>query len=201
MLHIQNLAHQPFAIRKLLPKAVTSFPAMLWAGLLLSALNPATIQAADGNWNVDNAGTWSTAGNWNPASVPGTTAGDTVGLTNDITAARTITIDTTSRTVGTLNIGDPTPPCYAFTLAASGGATLTFNNNGSGAALNKANSATNISDTISAPIILNDNLTVTLAKPVTISGGISESGGARSRLRGLTPTPRRYPSLEPVPRD
>src|SRR5262245_32610862 len=73
--------------------------------------------AASGNWTNNAASIWSAATNWssNP-TVPGTTAGDTVGLTFDITAARTVTIDTTSRTVGVLNIGDPTSGYFAYTL-------------------------------------------------------------------------------------
>ena len=57
--------------------------------------------------------------------------GDVVGLTYNITAACTVTIDTTSRTVGTLRIGDSGSAFYAYTLAASGGAGLTFTNGGS----------------------------------------------------------------------
>ena len=132
-------------------------------------------QAASGTWNVNAAGNWSTAGNWTPAAVPGTAAGDTVGLTFNITAARTVTIDATSPTVGTLNIGDPTSTFYAYTLAASGGASLTFNNSGSGAWLKQTN-ASSVVDVISAPITLADNLTVTNLNGLTLSGVISGSG-------------------------
>jgi fibronectin-binding autotransporter adhesin len=139
-----------------------------------------TTLAESGTWTNDASGNWSDAANWssNP-TVPGTAAGDVVGLAHNITAARTNTIDTTSRTVGTLNIGDPTTAFFPYTLNASGGATLTFDNNGSGAALNKTSTAT-ANDLISSPIILNDNLTITMAQPLTISGAISEAGGARS---------------------
>src|ERR1041384_4505751 len=91
--------------------------------------------AASGTWNVDASGNWSTAGNWTPAAVPGTAAADVVCLTFDIPAARTVTIDGTSRTVGTLNIGDSGASYFGFTLTNSGGATLTFNNSGSTAKL------------------------------------------------------------------
>jgi fibronectin-binding autotransporter adhesin len=148
--------------------------ATLAAGLL--ALSPGLGFAQSGTWNVDAAGNWSLGSNWDPAAVPGNAAGDVVGLTNNITAARTVTIDTTSRTVGTLTIGDANNT-HAFTLGASGGAGLTFNNGGSGAALTELGT---ISDTVSTPVTLADNLTVNVGGQLSISGPISESGGNRS---------------------
>jgi fibronectin-binding autotransporter adhesin len=148
--------------------------ATLAAGVL--ALSPGLAFAQSGTWNVDASGDWSLSTNWDPAVVPGNAAGDVVGLTNNITAARTVTIDTTSRTVGTLNIGD-SDNTHAFTLGASGGAGLTFNNSGSGAALTESGS---IGDTVSTPMTLADNLTVTVGGSLGMSGVISQSGGTRS---------------------
>lgn len=151
----------------------------------------ATLQsdAASGNWTNNAVSIWSAATNWssNP-TVPGTAAGDTVGLTFDISANRTVTIDTTSRTVGTLNLGDPTSGYFAYTLAASGGAVLTFNNNGGGALLAKPAADNTALDLISAPVVLADNLTINTAvtgtansgNSIQIGGVISESGGART---------------------
>ena len=135
--------------------------------------------AASGNWNATASGNWSTAGNWNPAVVPGTAAGDVVSLTNNLAAAQTVTIDTTSRTVGTLLIGDPFTSFFAFTLAASGGANLTFNNNGATAGLVQTN--TTASDTISAPLTLADNLGVTNTSTLTLTGVISGAGKSVSK--------------------
>ena len=146
----------------------------------LIAAAPA-VHAASGNWTNLAAGNWSAAANWssNP-TVPGTAPGDVVGLTANITAARTITIDTTARTVGTLNIGDPTTAFFAYTLAASGGATLTFNNSGSAASLVQA--TTTAADVISAPLVLADNLTVNN----TGSGGLTLSGVISGAGKGIT---------------
>ena len=69
---------------------------------------------------------------------------------NNLTASRVVTIDNTSRTVGTLIIGDPVSSFFNYTLAASGGAGLSFTNNGSTAYLIQTNN-TSASDTISAP--------------------------------------------------
>lgn len=146
---------------------------------LLAAAAPAAY-AASGNWNVNAAGNWSGTANWLPAAVPGTAAGDVVGLTFNITAARTVTIDTTSRTVGTLNIGDPTTGFFVYTLAASGGATLTFNNSGSPANLMQA--ATTAADVISAPLVLADDLSVNN----TSSGGLTLSGVISGVGRSIT---------------
>jgi fibronectin-binding autotransporter adhesin len=163
---------------------------LIGAATLLAALNS---NAASGAWTNDAASVWSAATNWssNP-TVPGTAAGDTVGLTFDISANRTVTIDTTSRIVGTLNIGDPTAGFFAYTVAASGGANLTFNNNGSGALLAKLIDNTAL-DVISVPIVLADNLTIDTAMTGTgnslqLSGVISESGPrtlSKNGLRGV----------------
>jgi autotransporter-associated beta strand protein len=130
-----------------------------------------------GNWNVDSSGNWSTAGNWSSdPTVPGG-IGSTIGLNNNIgTSARTVTIDTTSRTAGILNIGDSNNT-HSFILAASGGGTLTLDNSGSGAQINESGS---LNDTISAPLILADGLSASVAGSLTISGNISETGGAKS---------------------
>ena len=152
---------------------------LIAAMTLLAALSS---HAAASTWNVDAAGNWSDSTKWT-AGIP-TAAGDTANLTFDISAARTVTIDTTSRTVGTLNIGDPSSSFFVVTLAASGGATLRFDNNGSGALLAKPTAANTALDLISAPITLADNLTINTAVTGTgnsgnslqISGVISESG-------------------------
>lgn len=103
---------------------------VFFAALALLFL-PASAFAGSGNWNTNASGDWSLAGNWAPVGVPGTAAGDTVGLSFNITQNRTVTIDNTSRTVGTLNIGD-TDASDAYNLAASGGASLTFDVNAGG---------------------------------------------------------------------
>jgi autotransporter-associated beta strand protein len=171
--------HLPLAAGLHRAASVTSFQparavAAVAASLLLLAAGSA--RAADGNWTNDAAGNWSDATKWssNP-TVPGTAAGDTVGLNNDITADRTVTIDTASRTVGTLNLGDEAEPLVNFTLAANGGAFLAFNNKGSGAAISKTGGSSG--DSISSPLFLADNLTATVTAGVlTISGDTSGSG-------------------------
>ena len=137
----------------------------------------------DGTWTANAAGTWSTTTNWLNgivADVAGSTANFS---TIDITAGRTVTIDgaVASRTVGTLLVGDTGGTSEsAYTFAATGSGTLTFNNNGAGAVLTQtAATGSNIFNS-TLPIILGDNLTInnnaataSTARSLTISGGIT----------------------------
>lgn len=151
------------------------------AGSALLAVSSA--HAASGNWN-DNTGNfnWSDATRWSSdPTVPGTAAGDAISFANDITAARTITVNTTNRTMGTLNIGD-TNNSNQFIIASSGGGLLIFDNGGSGAAINETGTVaggtgaplTN-QDTITAGIRLDDNLAISTTGQLTF-GAISETG-------------------------
>ncbi len=157
-------------------------PQAYWLYQCLLALSVSSVQAISGNWILNSNGTWSTAVNWtsNPI-IPGTAAGDVVSITNDISGNRNVTINTTSRTVGQLSLGDLNNT-HSFTVRSTGGASLIFDNNGVGAVLNETGSR---QDTISAPIILADDLLVTAAGSLTMSGSISESG---TSARSLTKT-------------
>ncbi len=130
--------------------------------------------AAIGTWNVDANGNWGTAGSWNPAVVPGTAAGDVINLTNNISAARTVTIDTTSRTAGDLNIGDSAATLFGFTLASSGTAVV-LNLDGTGTADATIDFTAAIANTISAPLTLVDNAVIrsNTSAVQTLSGIIS----------------------------
>ena len=151
---------------------------LVWSLMALLAGVTWEAQAASGTWNVDAGGNWNTGGNWSAATVPGTAAGDTVGLSFDITGNRIITNDT-AVTLGILNIGDANYS-NTYTLTNNAGSTLTFNNNGSGAQLNQI--ATSKGDTISAPLTLNDALTIAnnSTNALVLAGVISETGGSRA---------------------
>lgn len=147
------------------------------AGAILLATE--NTRAANGSWTNDASDNWSNIANWSPNAVPGTTAGDVVSLTNNITAPRTVTIDSGSLPIiGTLNLGDSGTAFFPFTLTAVSGEGFYFNNNGSGASLVQAVTTTN--DVISAPILLQDNLTITNKSGLTISEGIFDDGNART---------------------
>jgi autotransporter-associated beta strand protein len=147
------------------------------ATVIAMALATKPAQAASGSWNVDAAGSWETAANWNPAAVPGTAAGDAVNLLFNISAARTVTIGTgISATVGDLNIGDPTATVFAYTLAAGGTGSIRLD--GAAAADATVDISANVGNVISAPITLVDNgvFRSNVATQQTLSGIISGTG-------------------------
>jgi autotransporter-associated beta strand protein len=115
--------------------------------------------AGDGSWNTNNSGNWSVAANWNPAAVPGTAAGDVVNLTFNISASRTITIDSTDVRLGDLNMADPGSSFFSYTLNASAGRSLILDGAGTADATVDFRSGGNFnqSNNIDAPIILEDH--------------------------------------------
>ncbi len=144
-----------------------ALPAFVVAQIVFTA-NPLSAQT-NGSWKDDVSGNWSSATAWVSGAIPGG-SGSIVNLTNDITATRVITINSTSRTVGILNVGDQNGS-DAFTVAASGGASLIFDNGGSASELNLSGG----SNTISAPISLLSSLTIANAASgaQTLSGNVS----------------------------
>ena len=168
-------------------------PALAWmrrylrvpvTGLLLASFSlwSTQVKGVTSSWTVDAAGNWSTGTNWNVA--PGNLPGDIINLRNNITAARTITMDTVG-TAGILNIGDLLGNS-AFTIAGTNA--LTLNNGGTNSQINVLNGAT---QTISAPLTiaggaLDANVYVGLldVTGVLTGGGfnISKNGGGTLRL-------------------
>ncbi len=112
-------------------------------------------------WNVDAAGNWSTASNWNPPSVPNS-SGATAIFSNVITAPRTVTVDGTFA-VGTMNIDSGN----AYTLSSG-----ILQMNGS---ISITNANGNAAHSISSALSLQTDLTVTQnsTSSVTFSGVIS----------------------------
>lgn len=100
--------------------------------------------------------------------------GSTVRFYNDITVNNTLNLDG-NRTVGKMILGDLSST-QIYVLAAGTGGSLTFNNSGDGggAFLNKFTGGT---DSITAPIILNDqlNMRVTTSR-LTLSNTITGNG-------------------------
>jgi autotransporter-associated beta strand protein len=156
-----------------------SFP-LLHTVTLSLAVSP-FLNAASGNLTATSAApNWATVANWstNPSPAPGTTAGDVVGVASNIAANCTLNINSISRIVGTLNIGD-SDNTNSFIINTTTGLTLTFNNSGSGASLNETGSVT---DTIATNVgvILADNLAANIGGRLHINGLISETGGFKN---------------------
>ena len=100
-------------------------PAALIAVSLMS-LNPAA-RADSGYWAVDGGGNWSTTASWlNGIVADGAT--NTAYFTNNVTANRTVTLDT-ARTIGNLTIGR-SGGYIGNNLAIGGSQYLTLDNSG-----------------------------------------------------------------------
>jgi autotransporter-associated beta strand protein len=128
---------------------------------------------SNGIWIANVSANWSDTTRWSGGIVA-----DGAGFTADfstvnITAGRTVTVDT-ARTIGTIKLGDIDNGSN-YTITASPGISLTMDGNGSNAQINQTSGAA--SGTISAPLILNSSLDVTNASAtngnLTFSGGIT----------------------------
>jgi autotransporter-associated beta strand protein len=127
-------------------------------------------------WSNTGGGSWGTAANWNNGLIPQNRA-DIADFTGAITANSVITLDG-SRTVGQINFNN----ANSYTLAAGNGGELTLDNGANLATINDANG----SHTISAPVILNSNVSLEVQNPgdtLAISGPIS--GGGAVLVYGL----------------
>lgn len=142
--------------------------------------NP-TAPTATGTWSANASGNWGNAGNWSGGVVAdgaGNTANfNAVDLTTDIT----VTLDS-SRTIGFLNIGD-TNGTHRYSIAPSGGANLTFD---SGAPFTHSilqQSSTSAGDTISASILLKNDLDInnlSATNELHLSGNITSAAASSS---------------------
>lgn len=136
------------------------------AGVIIAAAAGAALLqtpraiATDGVWTSNAAANWSDTTRWLNATIADGNGSIADFSTIDISAARTVTINTTSRTAGVIRFGDSNNT-HDWTLAASGGATFTLNNSGA------------------LPEIIVDNRTVTMNTPVlTTVGFVKYNGGA-----------------------
>src|SRR5262245_22520490 len=109
-------------------------PGVLFALLGLLS-NAQTATAQDFTWNVDAAGSWNTAGNWTPATVPNA-QGVTALFGNVITANRTVSLDS-DVTVGSIAF-ENTP----FSYTIGGTATITLDNGVNPASISVASNVT-----------------------------------------------------------
>jgi autotransporter-associated beta strand protein len=126
----------------------------------------------NGNWSDTSATGWNTSGgtNFYPSL-----AGDVANLSFNIaTANKTVTIDVSGVTVGSLTLQDITTPDRSWILAASGGNNLTLN---SGSTANATITSAGVNNAISAPLVLASNVLVTTTTALSMSGGISGTGG------------------------
>ncbi len=89
------------------------------------AAGPALAQGTRGSWNVDADGLWSGSSNWLSNTIGGGVTG-TAAFANNITATRTVTLDS-NRSLGTLIFGDADTSSAASWIV-TGTNLLTMNN-------------------------------------------------------------------------
>jgi autotransporter-associated beta strand protein len=137
-----------------------------------------------GTWALTHGGSWTALANWTGA--PPQTAGDTANFTTPLASPSTVTLDA-SQSIGTLNFNST----QSYTIVQGGGSTLTLDNGASVASITDSSG----SHTISAPITLNSNLTVTVtsaANTLTLgnisssSAALTKSGAGNLALTGST---------------
>lgn len=150
--------------------------------LLASLCLPQAVSAATYTWVPTASGTtydWNNTANWTPSTAFPNAVDDIVNITNNIAGAQTIRLNVPV-TVGTLNLGDSTSTYYAVTLAAGTAGSLIFQDS-SGTATLARTTNTSAVDVISADVLLNSSLLVSLStgssNGIRISGLISGANG------------------------
>jgi formylglycine-generating enzyme len=132
------------------------------------------------HWAAAAGGSWATAGNWLPNSVPNA-QGALAQVNAPTTSPITITLDG-PQTVGSLLLGNSANSATGYTLSAGSAGTLTLDNGVSVATI----TVTDGSHAISAPVILASGLLVTpsASATLTISGNLSETAPSALTLSG-----------------
>jgi autotransporter-associated beta strand protein len=131
--------------------------------------------APNGTWLPTGSGDWGTSTNWSGGVIPHL-AGDNASFAS-ATANATVSL-AANFSVGSMSISDSS----SYTFASTGGK-LVFDNGASMATLTDFNG----SHTISAPVMLNSDTSVTIVNHgdnITFSGNISGTGGLNIKTLG-----------------
>lgn len=182
--------------------SIISRPIISRASAVLSlCLGVGSAMATDGTWTRTNATTmlWGDSANWASGQIA-----DGVGSLANFTAtqggtARTVNIDTTSRTVGVLNVLNQHSngtSGQSMTFGTTTGNTLTFDNGVSAAQLNivaPSYSSTG-TNTFSVGILLGSSLDINNARPLAantlmLSGTISAASSGTKVLSNVSSGP------------
>ena len=173
-------------VRKVMVAAIVN--PTIWAVLIAASLGryAPTTHAADATWNIlSGAGphSWDANASWNPNSTFPNGVGEQARFNINFATANTVINVNSPITIGRMDVGDTTNTFRAVTFAPGAAGTLTFDATSGSAILIKASTVSTVTDTISAPIILNDNLDITnnaANAQILITGNFSETGGPRS---------------------
>ena len=109
---------------------------------------------------------WNVAANWNPDTAVPNGPGTKVSFGNQPAANNVVDMISQGQTVGTITFSANT----STTIQSSGGFALTLDNNGSVSTIDVAGT-----HTISAPVVLNNDATISGTGTLNLSGGITGS--------------------------
>ena len=140
---------------------------------LLTVTHPSAI---NGVWTASGSGSWGDTANWSGGNVPAN-QGDTASFGPGIGSNTATIVVSGSKTLGGLTFATTGGGSYVLTRTDAS-SVLTLANGGNAASLT-VNSG---DQTIAVPIVLGDNLDVSLQRggQLTISGPISQTGGSQS---------------------
>jgi hypothetical protein len=113
--------------------------------------------------NSAGPSSWALAANWDPNTAVPDGAGTKVGFGNQPAANSVVDMSMHGRTVGSITFFAAT----STTIQSSGGAALTLDNNGVLSTIDVAGT-----QTISAPVVMNDDVTMSGDGTLNLSGGI-----------------------------
>ncbi len=139
---------------------------------LLLAVGVSSAHADDGSWVLNAPGSWNNAQNW-AQNIIADGAGSTAWFTNSPVGDIAIDMDTTPRTLGALETGDPNTVA-AFTLGSSDGQSLTLDGNGATARIRQR--PTSKGDLVTFPLLFNSNVNLINDSP-NVFTTLSETTG------------------------
>lgn len=155
------------------PDRIIIMPPLILS-LILSALLSQASHGADGTWNIDDNGIWSTANsNWLDDIVADDVGFTANFITLDITADRTVSVDT-ERTIGNLIFGD------VGVLTAGG---WILDNGGVAGNILPLNTTTpTITVNALAPVDVYAPKSVVISAVIAGSNGLNKTGAGRLKL-------------------
>jgi autotransporter-associated beta strand protein len=170
------------------------------AAALAAMLTGASAANAAVIWNLPAGGSWNTAANWNPQTVPNA-VGEGATFNNAATASnpaqtgnRSVTLDG-AQTVGSIVFNNDAANAFTNSIAlGTAGSSLTFDEVDAGpGTINVPAAAGTGNNTISAPMVLNDNLVANVdqttassaAGALNLTGAMSGAGGFTKNGPGL----------------
>jgi fibronectin-binding autotransporter adhesin len=157
-------------------RLLVRLPWLVGAMFAIALALDSSTHAANGTWNVDAAGNWTTAGNWLNGTVPGVsgttfTSTDVATFSTTLTAGRTITVDA-NRNVKDILFSNSSG--FGYTLSSG---TLRLTNGGS--IESTAGNGDHI-DTISSAVVLASGGTASFLSNGTSTSSLLSITGAMS---------------------